>query len=207
MTALVGGLAIAYLAGSFPSAWLAGRVVGVDPGQAGSGNYGATNVFRTLGAGPAVVVLVVDVAKGFLPVYLLPRLWPAGIDPVTHGVLLALAAVVGHVWSAFLRFRGGKGIGTAAGAYLALAPWALLWAALVWGAIVVATRLVSLASLIGALTLLAAVVALDFGPEGSDVAIVIATGALVAFVFWTHRQNIGRLARGQEKRIASGRWG
>jgi glycerol-3-phosphate acyltransferase PlsY len=203
--ALAGGVLVAYLAGSFPSAWLAGRAMGVDLGKAGSGNYGATNVFRNLGPAPAVAVLVVDVGKGFLPVYLLPRLWPAtGVDPMVQGVLLAAAAVLGHVYSVFLGFRGGKGIGTAAGAYLALAPWAILAAAAVWATIVAATRLVSLASLAGAIALFVVVAVTDHGSATSDAVLTIATGLLVGFVFWTHRANIGRLSRGDEKRIAPG---
>ena len=124
------GLLIAYLAGSFPTAYLLGKAKGVDLGRVGSGNYGATNVFRNLGRGPATLALVVDVAKGFLPVELLPRwLTPSGIGPGTFAVLLAVAAVLGHVYSVFLKFRGGKGVGTAAGAFLALSPWAILLAA------------------------------------------------------------------------------
>lgn len=203
--ALAGGLLIAYLAGSFPTAWLAGRAKGVDLGRRGSGNYGATNVYRNLGAGPAVVVLAVDVGKGFLPVALLPGLWPATVvDPAVHAVLLAAGAVLGHVFSVFLRFRGGKGIGTAAGAYLALAPWATLAAAVVWILIVAATRLVSLASLIAAVTLLAAVAALTPGGARAHPAVILLSALLVGFVFWTHRENIGRLARGEEKRIVPG---
>lgn len=205
MIALPAGLLVAYLAGSFPTAWLAGRAKGVDLGSRGSGNYGATNVYRNLGVAPALAVLVVDVGKGFLPVFLLPGLWPAtAVDPTVHAVLLAVAAVVGHVFSVFLRFRGGKGIGTAAGAYLALAPWAALAALAVWILIVAATRLVSLASLVAAVALLVAVIGL--APEGQRAhpAVIVLSSLLVVFVFWTHRENIGRLGRGEEKRIAPG---
>lgn len=201
---LILALALAYLAGSIPTAYLVGRARGVDLGSVGSGNYGATNVFRTLGVGPAMIVLVVDVGKGFLPVHLLPRELPVeGLGPGAYGVLLALAVVVGHVYSLFLAFRGGKGIGTAAGAYLALAPWSLLVAAVVWVGIVAWRRIVSLASLAGAVTLLAAVILLrgDEWPESWP--LIVVTALLAAFVFWTHRGNIGRLRRGEEEPIAS----
>ena len=205
MTPLALSLLLAYLAGSFPTAWLAGKLRGIDIGKTGSGNYGATNVYRSLGAVPAAIVVIVDVAKGFLPVELLPRLMPVdSVEPTTHAVALAIAAVVGHVYSVFLGFRGGKGIGTAAGAYLALAPLALLVAALAWVAVVALTRIVSLASLIGALALLAGVVAFDFAPEGSDAVLGVVTVLIVMFVFWTHRSNIGRLLHGEEGRIAPG---
>ena len=193
---------IAYLAGSFPTAYLVGRAKGVDLGRIGSGNYGATNVFRTLGKGPASLALAVDVAKGFLPVELLPRwLTPSGIGPGTFAVLLAVAAVFGHVFSIFLRFRGGKGVGTAAGAFLALSPWAILLAAGAWLVVLAWRRIVSLASLVGALVLLAAVVALHARDWPVTWPLVALTAFLCAFVFWTHRENIGRLARGEEKPI------
>ena len=196
------GLLIAYLAGSFPTAYLLGKAKGVDLGRVGSGNYGATNVFRNLGRGPASLALVVDVAKGFLPVEFLPRwLTPSGIGPGTFAVLLAVAAVLGHVYSVFLKFRGGKGVGTAAGAFLALSPWALLLAAAAWGIVLAWRRIVSLASLVGALVLLAAVVVLHAREWSVTWPLVALTAFLCAFVFWTHRENIGRLARGEEKPI------
>jgi glycerol-3-phosphate acyltransferase PlsY len=196
------GLAVAYLAGSFPTAYLVGRARGVDLGRTGSGNYGATNVFRTLGRGPASVALVVDVAKGYLPVALAPRwLDPAGLTPGAFAVLLAVAAVLGHVFSIFLRFRGGKGVGTAAGAFLALSPWALLIALATWILFLAWRRIVSLASLAGAVALLVAVVALHVRDWPATWPLVSLTALLCAFVFWTHRENIGRLMRGEEKPI------
>lgn len=200
MIELAATLAIAYLAGSIPTAWIVGKAMGVDPGAVGSGNYGATNVFRNLGAGPAAIVLLVDVAKGLLPVLWLPG-WFAveGWTPIAHQVAIAAAAVVGHVYSVFLGFRGGKGVGTAAGAYAAMAPWATLIAALVWAAVVGVSRIVSLASLTAAVVLLVAVIAL-----GADEILVGVTVALVVFVFWTHRENVRRLGRGEEKRITRG---
>ena len=197
---LVAGLGVAYLAGSIPTAWIVGKARGLDLGTVGSGNYGATNVFRTLGAGPAAIVVLVDVSKGLLPVLLLPRwLEVAGWSTIALQVVLAAAAVLGHVYSVFLGFRGGKGIGTAAGAYAAMAPWATLAAAVAWGAVVAVSRIVSLASLSAAIVLLVAVVAL-----GREPVLVGVTVALVVFVFWTHRENLGRLRRGEEKRIRRG---
>ncbi|MDX1622580.1 MAG: glycerol-3-phosphate 1-O-acyltransferase PlsY [Gemmatimonadota bacterium] len=198
-------LALAYLAGSIPTSFLVGRAWGVDPGEKGSGNYGATNVFRTLGVVPALLVIVVDIGKGAAPVLLLPGWLPTdAVSPTAYGVLLAVAAVLGHVYSLFLGFRGGKGIGTAAGAYAVLAPWALLVAAIVWVGLVAWRRIVSLASLGGTVALLAAVVALrgDEWPESWP--LIAVTAALAAFVAWTHRENIERLRSGAEKPIAPG---
>lgn len=202
---LLAGLVIAYLTGSFPTASLVGRAKGVDLGATGSGNYGATNVFRNLGSGPATVAVVVDVGKGLAPVLLVPAWLPVeGLAPSTHAVLIAVAAVLGHVFSIWLAFRGGKGIATAFGAFLALAPWAVLIAAFVWVGALMWRRVVSVASLSAAATLLVALVALRADTIARDWPVLAVTAALVAFVFWTHRENIGRIRRGEEKPIRAG---
>lgn len=197
------GIGIAYLAGAFPTAYLAGRIRGVDLASAGSGNYGATNVYRNLGAGPAVVVLIVDILKGFAPVRLLSG-FSESIEPGLYAVLLGLSAVVGHVYSVFLRFRGGKGIGTAGGAFLALAPVAAGVALMTWIVVVAVGRIVSVASLAAATVLMITVWALE-APQWPDTwPLVVATAALTVFVFYTHRDNIRRLRRGEEARIRAG---
>lgn len=199
------GVVIAYLVGSFPTAYLVGRANGVDLGSVGSGNYGATNVFRNLGPGPATLAVVVDVGKGLVPVLVVPGWLPAeGLALSTHAVLIGVAAVLGHVFSVWLAFRGGKGIGTAFGAYLALAPWPILIAAFVWVGAVMWRRIVSLASLSAAATLLIALVALRADTLARDWPVIAVTAGLVAFVFWTHRENIGRIRRGEEKPIRAG---
>jgi glycerol-3-phosphate acyltransferase PlsY len=199
------GLAIliAYFAGSVPTAYLVGRAKGIDLKTVGSGNYGATNVFRNLGTGPAVVVLIVDVAKGYLPVALLPN-WLAvhGMPAIALQLAIAVAAVLGHVFSVFLRFRGGKGIGTAGGAYLAMTPAATGIAALAWLTVVLWKRVVSLASLAAAISLLAGVIWFHVGDWPASGPLIVVTALLAAFVFWTHRENITRLRRGEEERIA-----
>ncbi len=201
------GLPLAYLAGSFPTAWLAGRARGVDLGAVGSGNYGATNVYRNLGWGSALVVVAVDVLKGFVPVMFFPGWLPApDITTVAYQVLLAVGAILGHVFSVFLAFRGGKGVGTAAGAFLALAPQATLLAALAWLLVLAWRRIVSLASLTGAIVLLIVVWALHSREPGAW-PLVLVTTLLAAFVFWTHRENIARLRRGEERRITAGNGG
>ncbi len=184
-------LAAAYLLGSTPSSWLAGRAGGVDLGERGSGNLGGTNVFRVLGWRYAVPVIVADVAKGFVPVWLFPA-WDGAGSPqlaLAYGV----AAIGGHVWSIFLRFRGGKGVATSAGVLLALAPVATAAGALVWGGMVLLTRTVSMASLTAATGLPVLAWLLDAPLET-----VGFTAALALFVWWTHRDNVSRLARGEE---------
>src|SRR5262245_24027247 len=122
------GLAAAYLIGAIPMGFLVARAFGgVDIRQAGSGNIGATNVLRTLGKLPGVLTMVGDIAKGYVAVTvaraLLPEPWGAAAG--------AVLAVVGNCWPVFLRFRGGKGVATGFGAFLALMPWATVPAALV----------------------------------------------------------------------------
>jgi acyl phosphate:glycerol-3-phosphate acyltransferase len=191
-------VAIAYLAGSIPSAYIAGKARGVDLRKHGSGNLGATNVIRVLGAKIGLVVFALDVAKGALPVLYLPRYtispWPA----VWVGIACGVAAILGHTRPAFLLFRkGGKGVATAAGVFLALAPVQTLLTLFVFAVVLLSSGYVSVGSLVCA-ALLPVLIAVTLGPRSP----VFAIGILVAlFVFWTHRANIGRLRRGEEHRF------
>lgn len=194
-------LAAAYVVGSIPTAYLVGRANGVDLRTVGSGNLGATNVFRTLGWKWGLFVYVVDVLKGALPVLLLPRAasvapgWPWG---VAFGVL----AIVGHVRPVFLLGKGGgKGVATASGVFLALAPIPAASALVAFTIVVAATRYVSLGSLIGAVVLPLALLWQEHGPSP----LVLVSASVAAFVFWTHRENIGRLRRGEERRVGGPR--
>jgi glycerol-3-phosphate acyltransferase PlsY len=189
---------LAYLAGSLPtSLWVGKALHGIDLRTVGSGNLGATNAFRVLGWKTAVLVLTVDVLKGWLPTWLFPR-----IDSPAAGwawvIAYASAAVLGHVYSVWARFRGGKGVATSAGALVALAPWAVLGSALVWGLTVFLTRTVSLASILSALLLPAAVI---LTPHQGGATLSWFALALAAFVIWAHRANLGRLLRGEELRF------
>lgn len=191
------GLLIAYVAGSIPAAYLAGKARGVDLRQHGSGNLGATNVYRVLGPGIAGAVMTVDVLKGMLPVLLLP-LATAAADPGRWAIAYGVAAIAGHVKPLFLLGRGGgKGVATAGGVFLALAPWATLASVVAWGAVVFATGYVSAASL-SAAVVLPAVIAVEFGLASL---LFVVSAVLAAFVFWTHRANIARLRRGEEHRF------
>ncbi len=194
----------AFVAGALPTSYLAGRLLrGVDLRQHGSGNLGATNVFRVMGTVPALLVLTVDVLKGFASVFWLPLL-VGGSSAVVLQCLLGLCAVAGHVFSPFLGFRGGKGVATGAGVVLAISPAAVGICVIVWAVLFAALRIVSLASLAAALTLpLAIFMTMDRTAAGF--AVLLAFGLLVACgVFITHRANIGRLFRGEEKRLSRG---
>ncbi len=191
------GIVLAYLLGSIPAALIAGKVTrGIDLRQHGSGNLGATNVNRVLGAKAAAVVLLFDAAKGAAPVLLFPRLFPSD-QPELWAIAYGVAAIAGHVRPIFLLLNGGgKGVATAAGVFTALAPIPMLLTLLAFAAVVVASGYVSLGSLIAALVLPAALYFL----RGVSPVLWVSV-AVGAFIFWSHRANIGRLRRGEESRL------
>lgn len=193
------GALLAYAAGSLPTAYLAGRLKGVDLRQHGSGNLGATNAWRVLGWKIGLAVYLVDTLKGLLPVLLLPR---PGANPELVGLAYGVAAIAGHVRPVFLGFRkGGKGVATAGGVFVALAPRAFAAAFATFVAVFLASGYVSLGSLCAAVALPVAVLAFA-GWRMSPTFLVSLPVAL--FVFWTHRANIGRLRRGEESRFRFG---
>jgi glycerol-3-phosphate acyltransferase PlsY len=196
------GLLAAYVLGAIPAAYIAGRVVkGIDLRRHGSGNLGATNVYRVLGAKVAVAVLLFDAAKGALPVALLPGLLLPGAAPerrLLWAIAYGVAAIAGHVRSVFLLWKGGgKGVATAAGVFAALAPVPALVAVAVWALVLWASGYVSLASL-GAAAVLPVAVGAMLGPLSPLFFVALLVGT---FVYWTHRANIGRLRRGEEHRF------
>lgn len=195
----VAGLVIAYLLGSVPAAYIAGRALkGIDLREHGSGNLGATNVLRVLGARTAIVVFLFDVLKGALPVLVLSRVVPATTRPELWAIGYGVAAIVGHVRPIFLLWKGGgKGVATATGVFAALTPLPMLFAFGTFVLVVAATRFVSLGSLCAAVVLPIAILAF----EGVHTPVFVISLIVATFVFWTHRANIGRLSRGEESRI------
>jgi glycerol-3-phosphate acyltransferase PlsY len=192
------GVIISYLAGSIPSAYLAGKMRGVDLRKHGSGNLGATNVARVLGGKIAIAVFIADVLKGFLPVFFLPR-YTETLRPELWALAFGVAAIIGHVKPIFLLGRGGgKGVATATGVFLALAPIPTMITQAAWIAIFYFTRYVSLASLVSAALL---PIAIFVWSRDASSPVFVASLAISAFVFWTHRANIGRLRRGEEHRF------
>jgi glycerol-3-phosphate acyltransferase PlsY len=199
MTPIVWVLA-AYFAGSIPTSYFAGAAFGgVDLRREGSGNLGATNVYRAMGMRMAVPVGLVDIAKGWLPAWAFPML--DGSTVQGWAAAYGAAAILGHTFSCWVRFRGGKGVATAAGAFLALSPLALLAALLVWVLAFAARGIVSLASIAAAIALPAAVMVQDALGGARDPWVTGFALLAGAFIVWAHRSNIGRLLRGEEKRI------
>ncbi len=201
MTTLILVLA-AYLIGSVPFAVVSSRLFGLaDPRSYGSGNPGATNVLRSGSKGAALMTLLGDAAKGALAVWLAQRYGPALGGGAEMVAAAALAAFLGHLFPVFLGFKGGKGVATAAGVLLALAPWLGLAVLVTWIAVAATTRYSSLAALVAAFAAPLAFV-LDGGHPRT---IVIAVVAISALLLWRHAENIRRLLAGTESRIGGGK--
>lgn len=207
MTALA-GVAVSVLAGYFCGAlpwglWIGRLVRGIDIRQHGSKNLGATNVYRTLGPGLGVMTLLLDIAKGAVPVALVPGLGIAGAFPGGHSwcaVTVAVAAVLGHVFSVFAGFRGGKGVATTVGVLLALSPLACAVFLVVFLATLLVTRYVSLGSVLGAIAFSVSLIWLAPARWRDP---VFGLGVLLAaLVIARHHENLRRLARGEERRFS-----
>jgi len=193
---------LGYALGGLPVAYIAGRLRGVDIRHRGSGNVGGTNAFRVLGWKVGVSVMAADVAKGYVAAGMLPRLPVLEGAPVYLGLCAGLAAVLGHVFSPYLRLRGGKGVAAAAGALLALAPLPVAIAAGAFFAVTFGTGIVSLGSLSASVALPVAAALLDrWGPSPVHPAVLALMVGMVPLVFYTHRANIRRLIAGTENRF------
>ncbi|MCB1043995.1 MAG: glycerol-3-phosphate 1-O-acyltransferase PlsY [Acidobacteria bacterium] len=198
---VIGSLIVAYLCGSIPTAIWVGRIArGIDIREHGSGNAGATNAYRVLGWKLALIVVFVDVLKGFLPTWAVSQ-WFMPNPPLLQ-IGVGMAAISGHVWTIFAGFRGGKGVGTAAGVLLALYPVAVPICLAVFACVVWRSGMVSLASMCAVATLPASLWVLQqfFGYRIQTELWVLAIG-IVPFVVFTHRSNIGRILRGEEHRF------
>jgi glycerol-3-phosphate acyltransferase PlsY len=191
----------AYAIGSVPTGYLVGRAKGVDIRQAGSGNIGATNVFRILGTPAGILVLLVDGLKGYaacrwLTDAVLPGLAVPPDRLEAHRLLAGIAVVLGHNFTFWLRFKGGKGIATSAGVFLALAPAAVGIAAATWGVAFALSRYVSVASILAAAALPVAAWLLP-----NSLTLRLVTLALALLAIWKHKTNLARLRHGTEHRF------
>lgn len=185
-----------YLLGAIPTAyWVMKAVRGVDLRTVGSGNLGATNLYRIMGWKYAIPVGIFDTLKGAIPVWVIAPM--AGVGEL-GAALLGVMAVLGHVFSVFVGFKGGKGVATGGGVILGLAPWAFVVALVIWIAVVRLTGYVSLGSVLAALSLPPAILLLH--PERSR-ELVLAITALALLVVWMHRANLRRLLAGTENRF------
>lgn len=204
-TALV--VAVSYLLGSIPTSDIVARMGGIDIRRTGSGNPGFTNVLRTMGPRMAAPVLAVDIAKGVVAVLVIADLLGGGAAVGRTGVRLiaGLAAIAGHIWPVFARFRGGKGVATACGVFLALTPFATVAAVVVWTALVFGTGYVSVASIAAAALLpLAAWAEAKLTGVTGHAPVIATAGAIALVVLVRHRGNIRRLLDGTENRFGRG---
>jgi glycerol-3-phosphate acyltransferase PlsY len=194
VTLAIAVVLLAYLLGSIPFSYLVARSFGVDVRRVGSGNVGATNVMRSAGKAAGLAAFVLDFLKGLAAAAGAKYVSPEGPLPA----VAAVTAVLGHMYPVWLRFRGGKGVATGAGAFLPLAPLPTALALVGFTLVLVATRYASIASIAGTLTL--AVLAFLLGYPAS-----VARGAAAAglIILWKHRGNLDRLAKGTERRLGS----
>ena len=204
MVSLATIIIVSYLLGSIPFGYIAGRIAGIDIRTAGSGNVGATNVVRILGKRYGYPVFALDVLKGFGAVKISMVMSGQHLkwnSPEISGMVGAIFSVLGHVFPPWLKFKGGKGVATAAGALLALMPIATLIGVAVWIIVFWLTRYVSLASVV-ATTALPIVILVIGSPDGhSGRLLAYSSVCVAALVIWRHRSNLSRLLRGTEPRF------
>jgi glycerol-3-phosphate acyltransferase PlsY len=193
-----------YLLGSIPFGYLAGQFAGIDIRSAGSGNVGATNVVRVLGKRYGYPVFALDFLKGFgavkISMLIATVAAPKFNSPEIFGVIAALCSVLGHSYPPWLKFRGGKGVSTAAGAIFGLIPVAAIIGITVWMVVFWFTRYVSLASVIAAVVLPLLILVISWGKENAQVVFYFSVCVAVV-VIWRHRSNLSRLMRGTEPRF------
>jgi len=197
------GLVTCYLLGSIPTALITGYILGgIDIRATGSGNAGATNLYRLFGLKPYIAVLAVDIGKGYVATAWISLLVkPGELDLLQTSIVFGLAAVLGHIFTIFAGFLGGKGVAAAAGMMLALLPGPFFIAACVYFAVASLTHYVSLASIGMALSIpvtLAAVYTLRGNAYRTEIYLTALVSA--ALIVWAHRSNIGRLLRGEERK-------
>lgn len=207
MTELLIVIVLSYLVGSIPTAIIAARLTrGIDIREYGSGNVGGTNALRTLGWKIGMSVMIFDFAKGWFAAYYIAQLGYTNgiIDPLMVQILAGSFSIIGHIYTLFAGFKGGKGVGTAAGMLLALYPIALLFCFAVFATTVVTTKYVSLASMLGVLTLPISLYIHEQYFDGEiEIARYVFAVLIVFLIFYTHRSNIQRLLKGEENKFST----
>ncbi len=200
--ACIVAVAAAYVAGATPFGYFAGKMRGIDIRQHGSGNIGATNVFRVLGKRTGIPVFILDMLKGYLPVVITRTVaGNQGIEPEWPSIAAAIGSVLGHNFTFWLQFKGGKGIATSAGVLLALLPLTVGAALAAWILLFYTTRYVAVASIAAALMVPAVTVALHIFRGEPGMPLVWFSLLIGLLAVWRHRSNIRRLLNGTENRF------
>lgn len=204
MITLLAALGVAYLLGSFPSAYVIGRLVkGIDIRKHGSGNVGASNVFRVIGRKWGILVLLLDILKGFLAAtWVAPFAYEKSpvFSPLLYGLVIGMVTVAGHNWTIFLKFRGGKGVATSLGVGLGLLPKAALLAFALWVLLLIPFGYISVSSIVAALSFPACIVLLYRDVPGFPWVFAVSL-VLAVLIVYMHRSNIQRLKEGKEHRV------
>jgi len=205
MLTLTGVLLGSYLLGSIPFGYVAGKIRGIDIRKIGSGNIGATNVVRVLGKRYGYSVFVLDFLKGFSAVKISMSIatdaGPEWASPEIFGIFAAIASVIGHSFPVWLKFRGGKGVATSAGALFGLIPLAALIGIVIWVLVCWFTRYVSVASVVAAATLPLVILIMTRLNQIHGNSLFYSSLGLAAVVMWRHRSNFSRLMHGSEPRF------
>jgi len=205
MLTLTGVLLGSYLLGSIPFGYVAGKIGGIDIRKIGSGNIGATNVVRVLGKRYGYSVFVLDFLKGFgavkISMSIATDARPEWASPEIFGIFAAIASVIGHSFPVWLKFRGGKGVATSAGALFGLIPLAALIGIVIWVLVFWFTRYVSVASVVAAATLPLVILIMTRLNQIHGNALFYSSLGLAAVVMWRHRSNFSRLMHGSEPRF------
>ncbi len=189
-------IVISYLIGAIPTGYIIGYIFqGIDIRDYGSKNIGFTNVLRVLGTWPAVIVLIIDIAKGFLPVFLYKYIFKNDTPSIAI-LIIGIAAIIGHNWTIFLNFNGGKGVNTSVGVWLALAPKVILIVVLVWMLILYVTRYMSLSNIVASIFL---AILIPFFYNSYE--IIVFSIITMLLVVYRHTSNIKRLLKGEESKI------
>lgn len=198
-----------YLLGAIPTSIIASKLLrGIDIRQHGSGNAGATNVFRVMGWKAGLGVLIIDIAKGFIPTVFFYKLALNCVDwaVINLQIIAGLSAIFGHIWTIFAGFKGGKGVGTGAGMLIGLAPIAVVVGLIVFIIVVAVSRFISLGSIMASLSVPVTIVAQQYqSQESFPIQLFILSLFVPALIIYTHRKNIQRLLKGEESRFEFGK--
>jgi len=200
---IIATILLSYLAGSFPTALIMGYLLkGVDIRTLGSGNMGATNVFRQLGAPAGIITLLIDMFKGFASAYWISRLG-SGFSTDWTGLMIlsGVCAILGHTFTVFAGFRGGKGVATAAGMVLAVSPWIVLICAGIFLLTILLTGYVSVASMLSVSIFGIIHIFRYFLGSEDSIWLLVFSIVIPFFIIWTHRSNLKKLAGGEEGRF------
>lgn len=198
-------LVISYLLGGIPTSYIFGKIFKkIDIRNFGSGNVGATNALRVLGVKMGVTTLILDIGKGFIAVYFSKLIMQEkGIEQIElFLIFIGMTAILGHIFSIYLGFKGGKGVATSAGVFLALIPIPFLIAFLIFFVIVAISKYVSLGSILAAITLVVGELIINFQNGFSQKGYLIFTIIIALFIIIKHKSNIKRLIAGNENKIS-----